>query len=414
MKNLTIRLKPNHGFLPYELSQLHDDFCLKLQTDGYTTLSIAGYANAIAHLGTWLHSHSISPESISNTILTRFLQHKCTCRGYAYKQPFSPRYIKRVKRFIDYLRTLEIIPVTPDHAKVEEPLWDRTGFSLWLTAERGLAPITATNYLRGVDCALLLLGYEPDKYCAATIRGAVTKHAKCVGPINAKRMITALRAYLRFLQAHGLCRSGLVSAIPTVPCWRLCSLPRYISAPEIEKIIASCDTSRMVGLRDRAILLLLARLALRAADIVNLSLSDIDWTQSTIRLVGKSKREVRLPLPQDAGDAILNYLEHARVSVTSTRLFLCNNAPHRPLSSSPTVSSIVRAAVIRSDIHEPPSSGTNLLRHSAATHMLRSGVSLDVVSTILRHQSPDTTLIYAKVDVDSLSLLAPPWPEQKS
>lgn len=414
MKNLTDRLKPNRSFLPYELSQLHDDFCLGLHTDGYTELSIGGYADAIAHLGTWLHNHSIAPEDISRSILIRFFRHKCICRGYTYKQQLSSRYIKRVERFIDYLRSQKITPNPLDHAKSEEPLWDSAGFSLWLAAERGLAPITVTNYLRGVDCALSLLGYQSDKYCAATIRDAVTKHAKRVGPINAKRLITALRAYLRFLQAHGLCRSGLVSAVPTVPCWRLCSLPRYITVPEVEKIIDSCDISQEVGLRDRAILLLLARLGLRAADIVNLSLSDIDWAQSTIRLVGKSKCEVRLPLPQDAGDAILHYLEHARNNVSSARLFLCFNAPYRPLSNSSTVSAIVRAAIIRSAIEEPPSCGTNLLRHSAATHMLRSGASLDVVSTILRHRSPDTTLIYAKVDVDSLTQLAAPWPEHAS
>lgn len=410
-KKLSIR-RP--CFTPYELSPYLIDFCCTLRSDGFTELTIGGYAGSIAHLGTWLYDQAIALQDVDQKVLKRFSIHKCSCLGYTYEQRLSSRYINRVLKFVEYLRTRKVIPHSTSKQVESADQWDRDGFTRWLSDERGLAPITVMNYLRGVDGALTMIGYETDKYSAASIRSAVTEHAKRVGPINAKRLITSLRAYLRFLQVQGLCRSGLIAAVPTIPQWRLSSLPRYISDSEVQEIINSCDTSKIVGLRDRAILLLLSRLGLRAADIVNLSINDIDWTCATIRLVGKSRREVRLPLPQDADDAIIQYLEQGRFDVSSTRLFLCSNAPHRPLSGSPTVSGIVSAAVIRSGIDEPPSSGTNLLRHSAATHMLRLGVGLDAISTVLRHKSADTTLIYAKVDVDTLNQLATPWLEYQS
>ena len=175
-------------------------------------------------------------------------------------------------------------------------------------------------------------------------------------------------------------------------------------------MIASCDEDLRGGLRNRAVLLLLARLGLRAGDIVNLRLEDIDWDEGTLRVLGKGRREVRLPLPQDAGDALLIYLEQARPPVTIDRVFLCLCAPYRAFTSSVVVSNIVRSALARAGISNPPSRGTNLLRHSAATSMLRAGATLDAVSTVLRHRSLDTTTHYAKVDIAMLKPIAQPWP----
>jgi len=170
-----------------------------------------------------------------------------------------------------------------------------------------------------------------------------------------------------------------------------------------------------VGIRDHAILLLLARLGLRASDIVNLLISDIDWTKSTLLVRGKSRQVFRLPLPQDAGGAILRYLESGRVRNTKCeQLFLCTTAPYRPLSTPSIVSGIVQAAIVRSGIDKPPSSGAHLLRHSAATGWLREGVDLNTVSTILRHRSADMTMHYAKVDVNALSELVVAWPGSES
>ena len=183
-----------------------------------------------------------------------------------------------------------------------------------------------------------------------------------------------------------------------------------VGVHEIERLIASCDLSAPHGVRDRAILLLLARLGLRAGDILTMRLGDIEWEQATLRVRGKARREIRLPLPQDAGDALLAYLERARPLAACDQVFLRSSAPYRPFSGSSVVSGIVRLALTRAGIESAPSKGANLLRHSAATAMLRGGATLDMVGTVLRHRSPDTTAHYAKVDITALQQIAQPWP----
>ena len=180
-------------------------------------------------------------------------------------------------------------------------------------------------------------------------------------------MTTALRGYLRFLAAHGVCRPWLDRAVPVIPQWRLSALPRYLPPADVERLIASCDLTKPHGIRDKAILLLLARLGLRAGDILGMRLDDIEWDEGTLRVRGKGRREVRLPLPQDAGDALLDYLERARPRVDDDRMFLRSSAPYRSFAGPCAISDVVRLALKRAGIADPPSRGTNLLRHSAAT-----------------------------------------------
>jgi site-specific recombinase XerD len=227
----------------------------------------------------------------------------------------------------------------------------------------------------------------------------------------AKTYVTALRAFLRFLSTQGRCQPHLDHAVPTVPEWRLSGLPRYLERSDIERVIASCDLSLPLGIRDRAILLLLVRLGLRAGDIWSMRLDDLNWDAGTVKVLGKGRREVCLPLPQDAGEALIEYLVNARLPADTDRVFLCANAPVRPFATSASVSDVVRLALQRAGIVDPPSKGAHLLRHSAATEMLRAGASLDVISTVLRHQSTDTTAYYAKVDIAMLEKIAQPWPE---
>jgi site-specific recombinase XerD len=186
-------------------------------------------------------------------------------------------------------------------------------------------------------------------------------------------------------------------------------LPRYIDASQIERLIATCDSVTPTGLRDRAILLLLARLGLRAGDILSMRLDDFDWQQATLSVRGKGRRETRLPLPQDAGDAVLAYLKRARPRVQCDRVFYMLNAPTRPLTRSSVVSNVVRSAIRKAGV-DAPTKGAHLLRHSAATAMLRGGATLEMVGAVLRHGSPDMTAHYAKVDVTMLQQVAQPWP----
>jgi integrase/recombinase XerD len=175
-------------------------------------------------------------------------------------------------------------------------------------------------------------------------------------------------------------------------------------------MIASCDASTAVGIRDRAILLLLARLGLRAGDIVVLRLADIDWRQAWIRVCGKGHHETRLPLSQEVGDALVRYVQQ-RPAADTDALFLRTRAPRRALASHCAVSVLVDRAMGRAGVERPARGAAHLLRHSVASSMLRHGASLQDIATLLRHRSVETTQIYAKVDVRSLMQIAQPWVE---
>src|SRR5436309_8360163 len=251
-------------------------------------------------------------------------------------------------------------------------------------------------------------------YHPAYLTMAVVWAEKCSGHHRAFRVdcgFATFRMYLRFLSTTGKVRPYLDRALPTVPQWRLSSLLRHMEPKFVPWLIASCDTDKPTGMRDRAVLLLLVRLGLRPGDIVTMRLDDIEWIHGTIRVRGKSRREVRLPLPQDAGDALLMYLENGRPPVAINRVFLCATAPFRPFQCSTSVSGIVSAALHRAGIMRTPSRGATLLRHTAATMMLRGGATLDAIGSVLRHRSPDTTAHYAKVDINRLRQIAQPWPE---
>jgi integrase/recombinase XerD len=216
---------------------------------------------------------------------------------------------------------------------------------------------------------------------------------------------------LRFLAVDEQCIPDLDKAVPTVANWSLSSIPKYMTANEVEQVINSCDVLTSKGLRDLAIILLLSRIGLRAGDIVHTKLDHIDWQKSILHPFGKGRREACLPLPQAAGDAILDYMEKARPPINIDEVFLCLNAPYRPFASSSPVSSLVASAIARSGIDTPYSCGAHLLRHSAAAEMLRSGATLETVSSVLRHRSVGMTGYYAKVDIPMLEKIVQPWPE---
>jgi integrase/recombinase XerD len=188
----------------------------------------------------------------------------------------------------------------------------------------------------------------------------------------------------------------------------------FLEASDVERVIASCNVQTKLGTRNRAIILLLARLGLRAGDVISLRLKDIDWNQATIRVAGKGRREVMLPLTQEIGDALLQYLQWRRDPLhENDHFFVSDRAPLRPLSAHGTVSVMVARALRHAGVHSPVR-GAHVLRHSAATTMLRQGVSLQAISALLRHRSIETTEIYAKVDTRLLRLVAQPWPEVRS
>jgi site-specific recombinase XerD len=383
------------------------DFAAHLSSLGYSDLTIAGYEGSARHFSHWLSKSGIELKDVDHGVIERFARHGCHCPGGRQQDHLSSKYVKRARRFVGFLAEGGLVPYKKPvaAARIDNGV---VAFQDWLRQHRGICEKTIDRHGRMVTRLLPALGNKAQNWNAQVIRDVIIAETKRASIAHVKTMTTALRGYLRFLSACGHCRPGLEHAVPTIPQWRLSALPLYISVSEVERLLATCDLATASGARDRAVLLLLARLGLRAGDIVALHLSDIDWQRATLSVRGKNRRQTRLPLPQDAGDAVLAYLNQGRPRVDSGRIFHNSKAPFRPLSAS-TVSAIVRCAIRKAGI-SAPTKGANLLRHSAATAMLRDGATLDAVSAMLRHQSPDMTAHYAKIDVKLLERIAQPWP----
>lgn len=377
---------------------------------GYAVLSVRNYLQTAAHLGRWMDDCGTPLTSLNDDTVAGFARHRCRCSGAGRsgRRP-SPKYMARARFLLEYLRSEGAVLPAPVTEHATHPLL--VGFRDWMVRHRGLSVWTTNRYESLVSKLLPALGDDPSIYDAAGVRQALLAQVARLGRAQAKCYVSALRAFLRYLGVEGRCRPCLDQAVPTIPSWRLSSLPRYLNAADVERVVESCDLSKPCGVRDRAVLLLLARLGLRAGDIVTMTLDDLDWQAGTVRVRGKGRRDVCLPLPQDAGDAVLEYIAHARPTTEVSRVFLCSNAPVRPFPTAVVVSDIVRLALQRAGITNPPSKGAHLLRHSTATGMLRNGASLDTIAAVLRHQSTDTTAHYAKVDTKLLAGVTQPWPE---
>jgi site-specific recombinase XerD len=244
---------------------------------------------------------------------------------------------------------------------------------------------------------------------ASDISNFVLRHTPGMRVEYARLMTTAFRSFFRFLFEKGELQAALAASVPTVANWRLSTVPKYLTRKEVDRVLKACDRRTAVGRRDFAILLLLARLGLRAGEVVGLQLKDIDWRAGEILIRGKGLLHDRLPLPADVGEALASYLRHDRPACQTRRVFVCTNAPRRGFAHPSTLSSIVRHALARADLY-PPVKGAHLLRHSLATSMLRSGATMGEIAEILRHRALKTTEIYAKVDFQGLRSLAHPWP----
>lgn len=395
---------------PGPLNPLLQQFEKHLKTLGYSphqTLRVN--LSAVSHFVCWLNKAGIDLGEVNETVIEQFACHQCQSTARWWHGGPEPRYLARIRRF---LRFVAVGRIVRSGAALSPPEVDArvAEFQNWLRVHRGVSERTINSHGLLVMRMMPILGTEPAGYNAQCIRQVILDEAQKCSRAYLAKMRTALRGYLRFLIARGECKPWLDQAVPVFAHWQLSSLPRYLTDSDIERVIAACETDTPHGIRDKAILLLLTRLGLRGGDILTMRLSDIEWAQGSLRVRGKGRREVRLPLPQDAGDALLSYFDQVRPLSDSDRVFLRLHAPFRPFAKSCTVSQIVQRALERAGIADAPSRGANLLRHSAATSLLRAGASLDSVGAVLRHQSPDTTAHYAKVDVQMLREIAQPWP----
>jgi site-specific recombinase XerD len=315
-------------------------------------------------------------------------------------------------RFLAMLREIGLTA-----AKPPEPRNYRQRFiddyRRYLLRQRGLTEATLLNYVPFAEQLLSSCYGKSDVNLSELTATRVTQfmqdRAHQLSPGRAKLLVTGLRSFLRYLRHQGEISLDLAGCVPPVAVWSLSTVPKFLPAGTVQRVVDGCERDSADGKRNHAVLLLLARLGLRACEIVALNLDDIDWDNGRITVRGKGGRWAQLPIPADVGEAIAVYLRSGRPHCVCRRVFLRHRAPLRGFAHSITVSTIVRRALIRAGI-DSVRKGAHLFRHTLATDLLRQGASLDEIGELLRHRSPNTTAIYAKVDVAALRTVALPWP----
>lgn len=383
-----------------------DDFAAWLHRQGYRPVTLDTTLRSLAGWTDWMRSAGFGADDMAAGLdaCAAALRERPRVR---YRRGPNRKSLGAARLFLRFLREQGVLPLLAAAPSPAER-WPVLGeFRIWARQHRGLVEASIDAYQGVLVQLLAALGDDPRTYTAEVLRGFVLERARLHRIARAKTVVVAVRAFLRFLGATGRCPPGTAHAIPGFASWQLSSVPRFIAAEDVERVIASCPADGN-GPRDRAVILLLARLGLRASEAAALKFADIDWRNGRLAVSGKGRRQEWLPLPQDVGAAILAYLRHHRPPLRAPEAFISGLAPIHPLTRA-AVTHIVRAALHRAGI-KAPINGAHVLRHSAATAMLRQGASLAGVGAVLRHRSPRTTAHYAKVDFGLLSEIAQPWP----
>jgi integrase/recombinase XerD len=388
------------------VTALSNGFEENLRQQGYVPGTIWKHRKLLNELSGWLQSEKLAMGDLSMAQVDRFI---------AARRAAGVRRLKTRKvlgPLLAYLRAQGLVPAA-ELAVEESPAEEIFGrYRQFLATERGLAPVTTARY---IDCLRPFLDRRTDtgdinlgSLTPADITSFVGTWCPCLNAGVAKLTVTALRSFLGFLHLSGVTARTLVPAVPTVLRRRLAGLPKGLNPDQVKRLLAACDTSTVVGIRDLAILTLLLRLGLRRGEVAGLALDDIDWRAGTIRVRGKGNCHEQLPLPSDVGRRLAEYMASARPADALERtVFVRHLAPHHALGAS-RVSGIVADAARRAGIGRVHA---HRLRHTAATELLRSGASLPEIGQLLRHRRVETTAIYAKVDQDTLRLIARAWPE---
>lgn len=376
-----------------------------LRRQGFRWVTVGKHDALLAGLSSWMAAEGVAASGLSSEVAERF----CAARRAAGHR--TRVTIKALDPLLEYLRGLGVAPLASAPAcdgPVEELL---SRFRRYLEQERGLVPAAARGYVEKVRPFVARFEgpneLELSRVNVAEVRAFVVEVSPRLGLRAAQLTVVALRSLLRFLHLEGVLERSLTGAVPSVYGSRLSGLPKRLEPGQVDALLASCDRSTVTGVRDLAILTVLARLGLRAAEVAGLLLEDIDWRAGELVVRGKGARSERLPLPVDVGEAIVGYLRDGRPSSAQDRaVFVRVRAPHHRLSPG-AVTYVVEAAALRAGL------GTihaHRLRHTAASEMLRAGATLPEVGQVMRHRHARSTAIYAKVDREALRQIARAWP----
>ena len=383
-----------------------DSYAADMHQQGYATPTAESQIRLVADFSRWLARKRLPPQEINHRTLSSYLRSRAR-----HRRPKSDDLAALKRLWNLLLRQGVILELPPSAATPADQL--RNEFGFYLRQERALASITVCHYLSIIGEFLAeRFGTGPvnlSVLCSSDIIEFVRRRAASIKSKRVQLLTTALRSFLRFGRYRGDLRTDLAACVPSVANWSLSTVPRALPPDQTELMLASCNRKTNVGRRDYAILLLLARLGLRACELVTLHLEDLDWQNGWITVHGKGGRFSQLPLPMDVGESIADYLRNVRPKAASRRVFLRSKAPITSFQGSQAIASVVRHALSRAGIHSLRN-GAHQFRHGLATQMLRQGASLAEIAELLRHRSPQTTTIYAKVDLGALRTLALPWP----
>ena len=375
---------------------------------GYARGSIQREVRLAAGFSHWLKHEGVAVRRVGGDHASRYLRDRARQVRPGLSDAAALRHLLEFLRCEGVIVAEKIGPrrLTPAERCAE-------AYAQYLRDARALARPTIVNYvpfIRGVltdrfgDGPVRLARLNAGDVVRFVQRQAPRLHLK-----RAKLLTTALRSFLRYARYRGAVTLDLAAAVPIVANWSMSSIPRAIGTDQIRQLLSSFDRRTAIGRRDYAIVLLLARLGLRSSEVALLELDDLDWDAGQLSVRGKRGHRTALPLPADVGAAIATYLRHGRPHSTSRRVFLRSKAPLCGFQGPSGVGSIIRQALQRANI-QAPTTGAHQFRHALATEMLRHGASLTEIGEVLRHRSPQTTTIYAKVDLTALRTLALPWP----
>jgi site-specific recombinase XerD len=382
-------------------------FAASLVENGYVKSTVQSKLNLLASLGQWLERRRLSITDFDEQLAERFLAHKRR-KGRVHRGNRET-----LLQFLEHLRKHDAIPGRPPTSDDSPLAAILTRYERHLRSERGLAATTVINYLPCIRKFLMERFRGKSlvirEVSSSDVSDFILRHAPTMSPRRAQLVTAAFRSFFRFLFQNGELLVNLALSVPSVADRRLSTIPKYLSPDQVERVLGTCNRQTAAGRRDYAILLLLARLGLRAGEVVALPLDDVDWRTGELLVRGKGLLHDRMPLPVDVGEALTCYLRMDRPPCKTRRVFVCMKAPRSGLAGPSSLTTIVRRALDRANLY-PALRGAHVLRHSLATTMLRSGASMNEIGEILRHRTPSTTEIYAKLDFDGLRTLAHPWP----
>ncbi len=397
-----LRHEPEGPLVPFL-----DAFAWSLDEQGFKQRLIGQQIRVVANFSKWLKTKEVAARDVTDEHVHRFFE------GSTRQRSVTRGEFAALRRLMELLGQLGVIHPLPEHNELTQRQQTVEAFGTYLQEERALSDKTLVQYCPIIERFLSAhFGNNPIEFAAlhaVDIIDFIKQQTAHLSPARSKVTTTALRSFLRYLRYCGEIQLDLAAAVPTVPNWSMTGIPRAIAPDHLQAVLAHCPRDTPTGRRDYAILMLLARLGLRAGEIVSLTLDSIDWEAGSIAIAGKGHQAASLPIPTEVGEAITDYLYHGRQNSSSRALFLRVCAPIRGLGAAPTVSSIVAAAIKRAGI-ETPHRGTHQFRHALAADMLRHGATLTEIGSVLRHSHVKTTSLYAKVDFVALRPLSLPWP----